>query len=153
MAIPEYLVRMARRAAPKLADNFVVIGSTPVLSFGDPRSAEVATLGINPSASEFCGGDGWLTLYRGATYEDRGDFSGMYSFVPCRRADDDRARFQRPRISLACVNPESWRVPSGASKPVPEHLVREQWLRVREKVLAWGCLQGVWFRTPPSLRS
>lgn len=44
---------MARRTAPKVAAKFIVPGSTPVLAFGDLRSAEVATLGINPSASEF----------------------------------------------------------------------------------------------------
>ncbi len=31
----------------------VVHGTTPVSSFGDPRRAEVATLGINPSGKEF----------------------------------------------------------------------------------------------------
>ena len=48
--IPEYLMRMVRRSAP-LAE--VVSGTTPVLSFGDARHAEVATLGINPSRREF----------------------------------------------------------------------------------------------------
>lgn len=31
----------------------MVEGSTPVVAFGDPTLATVATLGINPSASEF----------------------------------------------------------------------------------------------------
>ena len=48
--IPEYLTRMVRRPVP-VAE--VVQGTTPVLSFGDPRHAEVATLGINPSGREF----------------------------------------------------------------------------------------------------
>ena len=53
MGIPEHLVIMARRTTPKVAAKFIVPRSTPVLAFGDARSAEVATLGINPSASEF----------------------------------------------------------------------------------------------------
>lgn len=47
---PEYLTRMVRRPMP-VAE--VVHGTTPVLSFGDPRHAELATLGINPSLKEF----------------------------------------------------------------------------------------------------
>src|SRR5262249_23080197 len=42
---------MVRRAMPPGVP--VVAGSTPVVSFGDPGRAEVATLGINPSKAEF----------------------------------------------------------------------------------------------------
>jgi hypothetical protein len=49
--LPEYLLAMARRLPPGAAP--VVPGSTPVVAFGDPALAEVATLGINPSANEF----------------------------------------------------------------------------------------------------
>jgi hypothetical protein len=42
---------MVRRMPPNNAP--VVSGSTPVVAFGDPGKAEVATLGINPSAAEF----------------------------------------------------------------------------------------------------
>ncbi|MGO9266798.1 MAG: hypothetical protein ACLQBA_18280 [Candidatus Binataceae bacterium] len=48
--IPEYLANMVCRQAPVPE---VVHGTTPVSSFGDPRHAEVATLGINPSGKEF----------------------------------------------------------------------------------------------------
>jgi len=48
--LPEYLVRMVRRVPPIPE---VVRGSTPVVAFGDPRIARVATLGINPSHQEF----------------------------------------------------------------------------------------------------
>ena len=44
--VPEYLVRMVRRPAPTPA---VIPGTTPVIAFGDPRRAGIATLGINPS--------------------------------------------------------------------------------------------------------
>lgn len=52
--IPAYLARMVRRSAPTSA---VVTGSTPVIAFGDPRRARVATLGINPSWREFQSAD------------------------------------------------------------------------------------------------
>lgn len=42
---------MVCRRAP--ASRYVVSGSTPVVAFGDPSLATVATLGINPSAQEF----------------------------------------------------------------------------------------------------
>lgn len=53
MLIPAYLTAMARRTPPPGAP--VVPASTPVVAFGDPRRATVATLGINPSAAEFTG--------------------------------------------------------------------------------------------------
>lgn len=49
--LPNYLRAMVRRTPPPGAP--VVPGSTPVVAFGDPLSAEVATLGINPSVREF----------------------------------------------------------------------------------------------------
>jgi hypothetical protein len=48
--LPEYLIKMVRRQVPSTE---VIRGTTPVLSFGDSRHAEVATLGINPSRREF----------------------------------------------------------------------------------------------------
>lgn len=47
----EQLAAMVRRLPPPTAP--VVAGSTPVVAFGNPRVAEVATLGINPSHREF----------------------------------------------------------------------------------------------------
>src|SRR6266511_6400613 len=49
--LSQYLLTMVRRLPP--AGTPVVPGSTPVVAFGDPARAEVATLGINPSANEF----------------------------------------------------------------------------------------------------
>jgi len=49
--LPEYQLAMVRRLPPR--GTPVVPGSTPVVAFGDPARAEVATLGINPSANEF----------------------------------------------------------------------------------------------------
>lgn len=51
MAVPDYVVAMVRRSPPEECP--VVPGSVPVVAFGDPTRAEVATLGINPSAREF----------------------------------------------------------------------------------------------------
>jgi len=50
-AIPDYIVRRLRTPAP--ANCAIVSGSTPVIAFGDPRTARVATLGLNPSRREF----------------------------------------------------------------------------------------------------
>lgn len=49
--LSEHAARMVRRLPPHGAP--VVPGSTPVVAFGDPQRAEVATLGINPSRVEF----------------------------------------------------------------------------------------------------
>jgi hypothetical protein len=44
------IARIVRKSA---TPNLAVPGSTVVTSFGDPRKAEIATLGINPSSKEF----------------------------------------------------------------------------------------------------
>ena len=53
--LPNHIVERLRRppSAPQ-----IVAGSTPVLSFGNPSSATVATLGLNPSRQEFLDKDG-----------------------------------------------------------------------------------------------
>lgn len=51
MAIPSHLANMIRRPVPP--DSGVLHGTVPVISFGDPDSSVVATLGINPSSAEF----------------------------------------------------------------------------------------------------
>jgi hypothetical protein len=56
LALPEYIEDRLRRAPPPGAP--IVPGSTPVLAFGDPNQARVATLGLNPSRVEFLGRDG-----------------------------------------------------------------------------------------------
>jgi hypothetical protein len=58
--IPEYVVRMVRRSMPEGCS--IVPASTPVVSFGDPTKARVATLGINPSDKEFLDKDGNLLV-------------------------------------------------------------------------------------------
>jgi hypothetical protein len=57
--LPDYVEAMVRRLPPM--GSPVVAGSTPVVAFGDPARAEVATLGINPSANEFLKNDRLLT--------------------------------------------------------------------------------------------
>ena len=49
--IPAHLVDAIRKPRPEAAG--VIDGTTAVVSFGDPMGAQVATLGINPSANEF----------------------------------------------------------------------------------------------------
>lgn len=76
---------MAARPAPPLPE--IVAGSTPVVSFGDPLRARVASLGINPSSREFVDTGVLLTgeLRRLETMESLGA-------VPGRELDVDQAR-------------------------------------------------------------
>ena len=60
--IAPWQIEMAARPAPSV--RWIVPRSTPVVSFGDPLLADVATLGINPSRKEFYDDDG--SLLRGA---------------------------------------------------------------------------------------
>lgn len=58
MRIEPWQIEMGRRIPP--AVTAFVHGSTPVISFGGPLRAEIATIGISPSRREF-DDDGWLT--------------------------------------------------------------------------------------------
>ncbi|KAB8140335.1 hypothetical protein F8S13_24190 [Chloroflexia bacterium SDU3-3] len=49
--IPAYIKNRIRQATP--LHHHVVSSSTPVVAFGDVRKATIATLGLNPSRSEF----------------------------------------------------------------------------------------------------
>lgn len=53
---PAYIERRIRRRVP--TDCQIVAGSTPVVAFGRFRTAQVATLGLNPSKNEFLDGTG-----------------------------------------------------------------------------------------------
>ena len=57
--LSEYIRAMVRRSPPEGVS--VVPRSTPVVAFGDPRHATIATLGINPSRNEFVVADRLLT--------------------------------------------------------------------------------------------
>ena len=49
--IPDYIERRIRQPIP--SGLCVVPGSTPVVAFGNARTAKVATIGLNPSSNEF----------------------------------------------------------------------------------------------------
>jgi hypothetical protein len=98
--------------------------------------------------SSACGdANALFTLYSGATYE--APINGMYSFVPCRRADRDDFRFARPTLSLPVdpVNPRNWRTPK-ISRQLSWDQIREYWTTVRKQVVDDECLIGVHFPTP-----
>ena len=86
-----YLAARVRQPYPDSA--FVLEGSTPVVSFGDVRSAWVATLGLNPSDSEFVEDGTWLV-------GDRQRFESLDTLGLARPedADDDQVL----RILDAC---------------------------------------------------
>lgn len=54
--IPDYVERRLRQ--PQRDGSWIVPGSTPVVAFGNPLDARVATLGLNPSRREFLDADG-----------------------------------------------------------------------------------------------
>jgi len=76
LEIPEYITRMICRPVPAAE---VIQGTTPVLAFGDPRHATVATLGINPSWREYLENGRLLTgpRRRLATLESLGAVSTL----------------------------------------------------------------------------
>jgi hypothetical protein len=91
--------------------------------------------------------DAFFTLYYGATYE--APFEGMYSFVPCRRADHDNIRFARPPVALPGDPGKGWlQSPKIEPRSPPE--VRQVWNNIRRLICEdRDCLIGVHFDTPP----
>lgn len=88
------------------------------------------------------------TLFRGAT-PDR-PINGMYSFVPCRRADAANPRFRRPALDASTyVNPAIRQGMKGTGTPISLAAASNAWDQVRQQVLDAGRLLGVWFSTPP----
>lgn len=57
---PDYIVERARLRPPTSCLNAIVPRSTPVVSFGNPVRATVATIGLNPAGGEFLGRQGKL---------------------------------------------------------------------------------------------
>ena len=91
-------------ADPPSTDEAFRVCTIQALATGDDANA--------CGASDACSAaNAWFTLYSGATYE--APINGMYSFVPCRRADRKDFRFARPTLSLPLdvVNPRNWRGP------------------------------------------
>ena len=88
-----------------------------------------------------------LTLFRGATPTKPID--GMFSFVPCRRANENPRRFERPPISLpGIINPTSKQSPSGAKvgRSLPER--QEAWSAISDQVRAAGLSLAVHLALP-----
>jgi len=50
---PKYLLEQAIASPPEDCEGLIVQGSTPVVSFGNPVRATVATISLNPSPLEF----------------------------------------------------------------------------------------------------
>ena len=50
---PKWLLEQATAPPPEGCEGLIVPDSTPVVSFGNPMQATVATIGLNPSALEF----------------------------------------------------------------------------------------------------
>jgi hypothetical protein len=76
--VPAEVAARIRRPAP--AGHAVVEGSLPVVSFGDYRTAEVATLALNPSSLEFLNKQGGYLL---------ADLRRLASWVSMQRREGD----------------------------------------------------------------
>ena len=135
-------------ASQFVIDTVFVVKDSCRFSPGEPPESDEAFRVCTVESLLTTGNDNdSFTLYWGATYQDRDCFNGMYSFVPCRRADADDMRFARPSISIGdYVNPKSWR--AARLTPCSPADARRQWENVRRQVLGAGCLLGVWFATP-----
>lgn len=81
--LPSHTVAMIRRPVPTGCQ--VLPGSAPVVAFGDPRTAEVATLGINPSWAEFADADARLLTGSNRRLPDAVS-AGVDDFASCTDA-------------------------------------------------------------------
>lgn len=103
MTFAPWQVKMAARTAPAVAS--IVERSTPVLSFGDPLCADVATLGINPSCQEFYSAAGELLTGR----KRRLATTESLDITPGRPLTEDQARTVVAECNDYFVrNPYSW---------------------------------------------
>ena len=75
---PDVMNRVIRSIPTGLS---IVSGSTPVVSFGNPHTAKVATLGINPSHREFKSDSGILLENENKRFTDR-DLLGVSNHDP-----------------------------------------------------------------------
>ena len=95
---PDYMLERASRPPPPHCG--VLRGSTPVVSFGHPLVPAVATLGINPSSSEFLDRSGSLLAdsdRRLATLPSLGvvDYAELNSVLAAQIVDDCASYFER----------------------------------------------------------
>jgi hypothetical protein len=128
---------------------FVVRG--PGRPFSSSRLARVADKAFRVCTLESlvttCGRNNEFILYRGVTFEERRSFGGMYSFVPCRRADTGEMRFPRPSIASDYVEPIRWKRRPHASADLALADVVAEWKSIRDEVLK-RCMLGISFETP-----
>ena len=126
---------------------FVVRNPVPYAPHDPPETDEAFRVCTIDSVGTEDRGERQFTLYYGATFDEPVD--GMYSFVPCRDAASEDARFARPAISLpGYINPASGQSPSGAKTRRTMEQAFQQWHSVREQVLRAECELGVSFETP-----
>jgi hypothetical protein len=126
---------------------FVVAKSRPFTPRNPPNVDEAFRVCTIDSLITMDAADDNFTLYDAATLEK--PLNGMFSFVPCRRANADNYRFARPVLNL----PPSYKVtntrqPYGAKSLLAMEQVFQLWEDARRQVLGAACLLGTQFRTP-----
>ena len=126
---------------------FVVRKAVPYVPHDPPEIDEAFRVCTIESVAADGRGEHEFTLYYGATFEK--PVADMFSFVPCRDAEREDARFARPAVSLpGYINRASPQSPSGAKRPLTIEQAFQQWHSIREQVLQAECELGVSFETP-----
>ena len=129
---------------------FVVASSTRYTPRNPPTTDEAFRLCTVESLKTAENIDSQYTLYSGATFEE--PLNGMYSFVPCRRYDENDCRFSRPAVRL----PKNYKVSNtrqtyGTKVPMELKDVAELWRDVKRQVQRSECLLGVNLMLPRRL--
>lgn len=94
-----------RLLSPYPANSFLVPGSTPVLSFGDPESAKVVTIGINPSCAEFESTNGKLLPDAKRRLQD---FDSLKIKHLAEITEEHASQIHLSCLNYFKVNPYSW---------------------------------------------
>jgi hypothetical protein len=116
----------------------------------------VPLLGLNnPKAKRTCGNTNekyvpQFTLYKTVTYEERGNFNGMFSFFPCKPFKEGRG-FERAAVSNEkYINPGYGMGVKGNQIIMDETEVYNLWNDIRHQVLndGQGLNLGIWAEEP-----
>jgi len=89
-------------------------------------------------------------LYFGATYDEREEFEGMFSFFPCLPYEKGGAGFPRPKIRIPGVITGTQRQGKKLNPQTTQSAVCELWQSVKNQVLEYDGLHlGTYAQMPP----
>jgi hypothetical protein len=151
LAVGSLILFGSHKQGDFVLDTVFVVGGS---SLHDASSWERAIAGRVPEAYadvtlrptyEHDGGEE-LRLYLGATPTDRVD--GMFSFVPCKRANDGAAGFARPTIRLDGLITADLKMGAKATKDPSPREMHDIWVEVVDQVLGQELELGTHFNVP-----